>query len=277
MRKYPLCLIWLLLLPIGSAAQAQQPAPPPNVTMSHLDSLFQQAWVGPGGIFMEVDRVSAFISVGYRHRKTMFELTDSVVNLNKVYHFSGAKEEFVHINEPFKIALLSRDSLIIKPMDEHAARVFKTSGAITFVSLKFLERQPLNFQWVYMKQNGGKAPGKITLILSDGTVHIGYLDAEGVLLHSAEGRLSPQQLEEFETILHTSALSKFAMSKVAGVKDAPETTIRAKYNNTLLSETGNVFPYFGIGLRDYLAKIHTEITLTEDHGAFDFAQWASGH
>ncbi len=224
--------------------------------------MLNREWIGPDGAYLEIKGIAAFLSVGYRHRKTFIELRDTLLNMNRSYANTPGHEQASSADENFRILQLTGDTLALKPINQNAAKLFKTGGRVLFVSRRYFATTPFKLQAIEYSCAGGKRPGSVRIkIDSAGKLQFKSVGRVADPKGFFKGQLSTAQLDTLNRFLQNSAIDRFKMSWLLGFKDVDTYTFKIHYNNKVLEETGNIVPYFGVDLRDFLDRIYQEVTL----------------
>ncbi len=250
------CRLGLMVLFLFTALQTKAQAK--DVSSAGKVPVFG-TWIGPEGEYLELQQNKAFVSIGYRHRETFLEVSDTLLTMNGAPAIeSGKTVDRSNAREDFKVLRLTKDTLVIQARNTAAISVFKTPRPIIFVNRDFYIRQAIDFHGLIYTCSGDatqEKAKKVKLAIDEaGGTKFWHAAA---LAHNAEpkiSKLAAAQLDSLNFLLRQSALDRFSMPRTTW-STAAIYTFRISYNSTTVNAGGQVIPYAGTALKTFLDQI----------------------
>jgi hypothetical protein len=233
-------------------------------------------WVGSSQEYIEVINDTVMLDDGHgphiyyaRIKKDTLKICslDILDDLDRVNLYSAK----------FKIQKLTRDTLIIKPINlKYTKDYFDDTTSILFTNKELLVDSNLIFQGLKFTGSGclGNCPEYKIDIDANGLLYVEVGISKWVKKGNYKSQLSNKDLSKLLSILKRSNLDSFP-ENLWGAIDAPIYSFEFRYNNKIKKSNGSFIPYFNYELRHFLYNIPSDNKLkrTKKRDVFEEANW----
>ena len=229
-----------------------------------------KTWVGENLEFLQLKKNKGYFANGDYLNNFSVSFKDSTLTLVQHFYVAG-KIGRQNENYVFKVVQLSKDSLIISPLNARASSIFKHKKSIVFVDKSIIYKPDLTFQKIYFSIDSKNEINPTLKLEIDSTGLIYFLSENRTGYDNGlyKGKLNNYELEELIEILKTSELDKFPTS-LGGGFDAPIYNFKFYYNGKTKSSRGTDIPYFNKPLKSFLLRIYDTIDFEKTDEIYEF-------
>ena len=236
-------------------------------------STIYKIWVSPNHQILNISKKKTVFSESWNYSTSC---NDSLLTLT--HHYWKAGKFFrQQENLTFKITKLTNDSLILKPLNESAQRLFfgrplHNDASMIFLDKSLFYNSTISLQKIYYHTSFPLSFRSMKIeIDSFGNVFyldINHLDDTSMLY---KGQLSKVQFNQLVELLYTSDIEHLTISEFMSI-DTGYKEIKIHYNSKIKHQKGYQIADFYSPLFRYLNSICKKIPLERTFEDYEFGQ-----